>query len=137
MRPNRPITTPASRSGRKPGGRKAEPLSLYNRGISRFQIAREAGGIEQRMGCTVARELRLERRHALRVTREIQSEGFVILQRLRNQFGHAQGVQQARPHPSRERSTAAGEDGKPGPERIACRGMGVVGNRVEEKIGEL
>ena len=77
-----------------------------------FEIAREPRRIEERTPITMARKLRSDSGQSRLVTSKLQSQCRIIFKRMGDQFGHADGVKQARRHAPGKTRAHAGQDRK-------------------------
>lgn len=75
-------------------------------------------------------------RQLLLIERQLDRECFIIRTRSRDQLRQTDSAQQARGHAAGETIPAMGHHRQTSPQRIAGRRMCVVGQRVEEEVGE-
>ena len=114
--------------------RLAIALAVAHRRQRRFEMAREARGIEERARVAVARKRLLQRAERIAVASELERQGFVFGERIRDQLGQSRCMQQARADTAGKGRSAAGQDREPRPQRIARGRVRPVGKRVEEEI---
>jgi len=128
---------PAVRSGREAGDEdvvwgKAGVVALDDGGVGGLQMAGEGLAIEERSGGAVLLQALAEGLEAFGVVSEIDGEFLVLRLRCRDEFGQAGGAQQAGGDPAGKGLAGACQDWQADPERIAGRGVRVVG-RVSRK----
>ncbi len=78
----------------------------------------------------------LQRRVTLRVMRQGDREFDIVSGRLDDALGGADGAQEAAGHAGHEGSAGPGDDRQADPQRVARGRAGIIGERVEEEIGE-
>src|SRR6185503_4824328 len=91
-------------------------------------------GVEQRRGQPVLRELAPDLRKPCGIRRQPDRQFFILLLRGGNEFGQANGIEQARCHPAGEGLPDERQQGQSDPQRVACRGVGVARQRVDEQV---
>ena len=99
-------------------------------------MGREQGGVKQRAIQPVERELFPDCSQALGIAGQCHGERFVVRRRIGDEFAKAARPQQARRHSAREGFRPAGQHRQAGPKRVAGRGVGSVGQRVQEQVGK-
>ena len=109
---------------------------LPHRPICRFDVTPEPIRIEQRISETVGFKLATDGGELRRRKGEFQRERLIFLEIAAHELRQSDGVQQACRCPTRERFAQASGHRKPRPERVARRAMGIVGERIEEQIGQ-
>src|SRR6266567_7798293 len=101
-----------------------------------FKVTGKSRRIEQGRSVAVAQQLRPYLGERLRIARQRQGLRFVRGSSRRNQARQAHGVQGACGGPSGEAIAQLGQQGNAGPQRIAGGGVSIVGERVQEQIGQ-
>src|SRR5258706_2395262 len=102
----------------------------------RLEFARESHRIEERIGIAVAHEFCFDAGELALVTRELQCQGEMLLERGRDQFRQPDRVQEARSDASGEARAHNGEDRSARPKRVARGRVRAIGQRIEKKIGQ-
>ncbi len=89
--------------------------ALLHGQVSLLEVAGEASGVEQRMGHPVAGQARPEFAEGGRIRGQFERPRLVGGEAAGDQFGQAEGTQQAAGHARREGAAGAGEDRDAGP----------------------
>src|SRR5258705_8334419 len=97
-------------------------------------MPRKAQRIEEWAVETLDRKFLLQAGQGLSVAPKLQAERLIIVHRLGNQFQQADGVKQASGNAPGKRRALTGDDRYSCPQRVGCGGMGVIRQRIEEKI---
>lgn len=83
------------------------------------------------------RQLALEGGSKFGSVRDPKRQTLIIVQRSRHQLSKADSIQETGSNTSRKGGSEAGQDRQASPKGVAGRGMGVVGQGVQEQICEL
>ena len=102
--------------------------------VSRSRV--KSGHVEQRMCGAIRPDLCAKRARGFRLAGDPQGHIFVGSQVRRRQFGQSERVELASRHPARHRRPHAREHGQPGEQGVVRHGAGILGQRVEEEVGE-
>src|SRR5215831_14166257 len=121
---------------REASRRLAAPSDVPHRHIGAFDVAPQSIRIEQRTYLAVAVEFLPYRGDQPGIGRELQGQSFVFVETASDEFGQADGVEQARSHAADETLSHAREQRQPDPKCVARRGMRVDRKIVEEKVGQ-
>src|SRR5438034_2503552 len=117
--------------------RQLSPLvSLPHLDIRRLDVPPKAVGVKEWPAFSVAGKLLPDFPQPCRVTRQLQGQRLVLVERVGNQFRQPDRAQQACRHPSRERRSHAGKYRQSCPQGIAGRGVRVVGQGIQEQVRE-
>src|SRR5262249_4303328 len=116
--------------------RLAAPSDLPHGHIGALDIAPQSIRIEQRTCLAVAVESLPYRRDQPGIGRELQGHSFVFVETASDEFGQADGAEQARSHAADETLSHAREHWQPDPKRVARRGMRINRKIVEEEVGQ-
>ena len=109
-------------------------MTLPHHGIGAFKIARKSLRIEKRIGLPIARELLFDSEKRTGIARQLQGEGFVIAERMGDQFRQPNSLEQACRDSPCKTIAGTGQRGKPSPKRIARRRVCVARKRIEMQI---
>src|SRR5262249_38657079 len=116
--------------------RLAAPSDVPHGHIGAFDIAPQSIRIEQRTCLAVGVEFLPYRGDPRGIGRELQGQSFIFVETASDEFGQADGPEQARSHAANETLSHAREHRQPDPKRVARRGMGIDRKIVEEEVGQ-
>src|SRR5258708_9062999 len=104
--------------------------------IRALEVAHEALGVEQRMGFTIPRELRLQGMKSFRALDQLDRERLVFLEVSDREFIETDPVQQTRAQAGPERLPRGGDDRNSQPQRVGRGRMRIPAAAVEKRVGE-
>ena len=99
-------------------------------------MAAEAVGVEQRRCRRPACSFSRIAASSCRRRGELQRQRFVVGEAVGDQLGQTDGCEQARRHARHEGLARQRDQRQAGPQRVACRGVGVDREGVEKQIGQ-
>ena len=103
-----------------------------HRGVGRLDMPGEPRRIEQRVCLAILRQFRGDEGEERTIACKPEHQRFILVQRRRYQFGKSDGAQHACRHAAGEGIAEAGHERQSSPQGIACGGMRIVRQGIEE-----
>ena len=117
--------------------RALAPLpNLPCREIGRFNVAAKAVGIEQRVAQSILCKLAANRLQPRRIRRQLQGQRFKFVEASGHQLRQADSMEKAGSDAAGKGLAPADDQWQSRPQRVARRGVGIIGQGVEKQISQ-
>jgi hypothetical protein len=115
-------------------GRHARLFACMDPSVGRFEVRRKELRVEQRRPRSIARKPLPDVPEPAGIVGHRNGQIFVLRRSLRNELGQVDCAQQARSHAAWKRIADASQYRQTRPQRIGRRGMGIIGQHIQEQV---